>query len=443
MNAPTADTLTIDLLERMLAADPRDGGAWSTLGVLLRRNGQLHAAAACHRRGLEFAPEHPGIWSNLGNVLTEIGVYDEACAAHAQSYRLAPGQTSTLFNYAISLRKAGHFAQAVDILSAALVQDPGNADMRWERSLSLLQNGDYPAGFNDYDARLGIAKYQNRIPPGIPWDGSPLDGRTLLVSTEQGFGDALLMARYMPLLKARGGRVIMECHPELQRVLSGLEGVDAFFPAGLHPLPAYDVHASLMALPHLLGTTISSVPPPARLTIQDSDRARAAQLLGPANGVFRVGIVWSGRVTFADNKRRAANLDRFLDFIGVPNVALYSLQKGPPEEQLTNLGTSMLVKPLGPHLNDFAETAAVVEQLDLVVMTDSSVAHLAGSLNKPVWNLVQYVPYWIYGFKGDRTPWYPSMRLFRQGPDEDWGPVFASARSELTRLAAAKAQAGR
>lgn len=441
MNAPTADTLSVDLLERMLTANPQDGGAWSTLGVLLRRAGQLPAAAACHRRGLEFTAGHPGIWSNLGNVLTEMGRYEEACAAHEQSFRLAPDQTSTLFNYAISLRKAGRFAHAADMLTMALRLEPNNPDIQWERSLALLQNGDYAAGFKDYEARLRIANYRNRVPPGQPWDGGPLNGRTLLISTEQGFGDALLMVRYLPLLRALGGRVILECHPELQRVLSGLEGVDAFLPAGA-PWPDYDVHASLMALPGLLGTTIDTVPPPVRLTVEDGDRAKAAQLLGPANGMFRVGIVWSGRVTFADNKRRAATLDQFLGFIGVPGVQLYSLQKGPPEEQLAKLGTGMLIKPLGPQLNDFAETAAVIEQLDLVLMTDSSVAHLAGSLGKPVWNLVQYVPYWIYGFTGEKTPWYPSMRLFRQDHSEDWEPVFAAARAALARAAAAKRQAG-
>jgi len=438
MNAPTADTITVDLLERMLAANPRDGGAWSTLGVLLRRTGQLHAAVACHRRGLEFAPNHAGVWSNLGNVLTELGRYQEACDAHEQAFRLSPGQSSTLFNYAISLRKAGRFAQAVEVLGMALALEPNNPDIQWERSLSLLQDGDYAQGFAAYESRLRIASYRNRIPPGTPWDGGPLNGRTILISTEQGFGDALLMCRYLPLVKARGGRVLFECHLELQRVLSGLEGVDGFVQAG-GPLPPYDVHASVMALPGLLGTTIDTVPPPARLTMQDQDRAKAAQLLGPADkGVFRVGIVWSGRVTFADNKRRAANLDRFLSFVGVPGVQFYSLQKGQPEEQLTQSGAHLLVKPLGPHLNDFAETAAVVEQLDLVLMTDSSVAHLAGSLGAPVWNLVQYVPYWIYGFYGESTPWYPSMRLFRQGQDEDWDPVFAAARTALDQAAKAK-----
>lgn len=437
MNAPTADTLTVDLMERMLAANPRDGGVWSTLGVLLRRNGQLHAAVACHRRGLEFAPQHAGIWSNLGNVLTELGRYQEACDAHEQAFRFAPNQTSTLFNYAISLRKSGHFVQAAEMLDRALLIEPNNPDIRWERSLALLQNGNYAPGFAEYHARLRIASYRNRIPPGTPWDGSPLNGRTILISTEQGFGDSLLMARYLPLVKAMGGRVLFECHPELRQVLAELP-VDAFIDAGA-PLPTYDVHASVMALPQLLGTTFDTVPPPVRLCFGDAERAKATQLLGPdSREVFRVGIVWSGRVTFAENSRRATNLERFLGFIGVPGVQLYSLQKGPPEEQLAKLGTSALITPLGPQLNNFAETAAVVDQLDLVIMTDSSVAHLAGSLGKPVWNLVQYVPYWIYGFSGERTPWYPSMRLFRQGPDEEWDTVFATARSALSKAAEVK-----
>lgn len=438
MNALTAETLTVDLLERMLTANPHDGGAWSTLGVLLRRNGQLHAAAACHRRGLEFAPNHGGIWSNLGNVLTELGEYEAANAAHEEAFRILPDAPSTLLNYSITLRKMGRFPQAVAVLDRALKADSSNAVLQWERALSLLQNGQYEAGFEAYESRLRIPSYRNRRPEGTPWDGTPLNGRTLFVSTEQGFGDALLMARYVPLLKRFGGRVIMECHPELRRVLSTLEGVDEFLPAGA-PFPHYDVHASLMGLPLLLGTTVETVPPPTRLHVPEDACAKAADLLGPDQGLFRVGIVWSGRVTFADNTRRATSLDRFLGLIGVPGVQFYSLQKGPPEEQLAKLGTNKLITALGPNLNDFAETAAVVQKLDLVLMTDSSVAHLAGSLGTPVWNLVQHVPYWIYGFTGDRTPWYPSMRLFRQGLDEAWEPTFAAARAALGEAAAAKA----
>lgn len=439
--SPAQPAIDIPLIERMLAADPRDGGAWSTLGVLLRRAGKLQAAIACHARGVAYTPGHAGIWSNLGNALVDIGRYDEAIAAHRQSCELASGTVSSWFNLAIALRKGGLFAETLQALDRGLALEPENPSLLWERALTVLQTGDYAHGLAAYEVRRDIPAYRNRVAPGTPWDGGPLNGRTILLSTEQGFGDALLAARYVPLVKAKGGRVLFECHPELRSVLSGLP-VDEFLTAGA-PYPAYDVHASLLSLPWLLGTTYDTVPPPVSIAIPSASQEKAARLLGPRDGSFRVGIVWSGRVTFADNARRASTLDRFLRFLEVPNVRLYSLQKGPPEAQLAELGTTALIPALGPQFEDFADTAAVIRQLDLVIMTDSSVAHLAGSLGTPIWNLVQYVPYWIYGFEGDRTPWYPSMRLFRQGRDEDWEAVFETVKRELAEMAARQAQGGK
>ncbi|MGY0715250.1 tetratricopeptide repeat protein [Azospirillum argentinense] len=418
-------------LEALLAANPRDGAAWSMLGHLLRRAGKLDGAIACHRRGLEAAPENASIWSNLGNALVEAGRFDEALAAHAEALRLEPQAPAFLFNSAVALRKAGRFRDTLAMIERAAADGAVTPELRWERALARLQIGDYVHGFTDYEARRGLAAYHGRPPSDRAWNGGPLDERALYLFTEQGFGDAILAARYVPLVRERGGRVLYECHPELRRVLSGL-GVDAVLQPG-NPPPAFDVEASQMSLPGLFGTTLASVPPPVSLTVSDSSRAKAAHRLGAREpGTLRVGIVWSGRVTFGDNGRRATSLVRFLRFAEVPGVRLYSLQKGPPEAELADSGVAgHLVTPLGPDLEDFADTAAMLEQLDLVIMTDSSVAHLAGSLGKPVWNLVQHVPYWIYGFSGDRTPWYPTMRLFRQGPDQDWEPVFARAADAL------------
>lgn len=434
--ARIADDPLMATLDTVLTANPRDGGAWSALGLLLRRGGKLDGAIACHRRGLEFAPEIGGIWSNLGNALEEAGRLDEAVAAQREALRLEPENPTILFNNVVALRKTGRFQETLAMIDRALAVCPNLHELRWERALTRLQIGDYVHGLDDYKARLRLPSYHGRPASEQSWDGGALDGRRIFLSVEQGFGDALLAARYAPLVTARGGRVLYECHPELRRVLSGLE-VEAFVPPPQarsgEPLPAFDVEASQMSLPGLFGSTLASIPPPARLTIPQDSRDKAARRLGAREpDVLRVGIVWSGRVTFGDNNRRATSLARFLRFAELPGVRLYSLQKGPPEAELAELGVAgSLVTPLGPDLEDFADTAAMLEQLDLVIMTDSSVAHLAGALGKPIWNLVQHVPYWIYGFSGDRTPWYPTMRLFRQGPDLDWGPVFAKAAEAL------------
>ncbi|MBP2233314.1 tetratricopeptide (TPR) repeat protein [Azospirillum agricola] len=429
--------LSIELLERMLVEQPRDPNVWSALGSLLRQQGKVQQAIACQHRALEFDPEHSGAWTNLGNVLADQERYDEAIAAHEKAVTLSKGAFSHVVNYTVALRHACRFERAVQVIDHALKVAPGNVSLRWDRVLTLLQLGRYEEGFRDYDCRLDLPSYQNRKPPGVLWDGSPLDGRTILLNTEQGFGDVLLTARYVPLVKARGGRVILECHPELRRLLDGLPGVDAIIPAGSE-LPSYDVYCPLMSLPERLGTTVDSVPPPTPVTVPADARAKAATLVPKTPGILNVGIIWSGRVTFKDNTRRATTLSRFLRFLEIPKVRLFSLQKGPPEAELETLGTTTLITPLGPHFQDFADTAAALERLDLVIMTDSSVAHLAGSLGRPVWNLLQYMPYWIYGDKGSTTPWYPSMRLFRQNNPGDWDGVFADAGQALRQLVASQ-----
>ena len=424
-----SDAQLLGMLEMTLNAEPRDAGAWSTLGVLLRRSGHLNTAIACHNRALEYAPENANIWTNLGNALTEAGRLADAVLAQEEALWREPHNPRVMFNAIVGLRQAGRFAEALALIERAggPAADPA---LRWERALVRLQIGDYVHGFSDYGGRRVLPSYNGRSATLPAWDGTALEGRSVFLTSEQGLGDALLMARYLPLVKARGGRVLYEGHAELRRVLSGLP-IDEYRAWG-GPVDG-DVEASQMDLPGLLGTTLASIPPPVRLSVPEEARRKALARLGPREpGILRVGIVWSGRVTFADNARRATGLAPFLRFAEIPGVRLYSLQKGPPEAELAELGPAeRLVVPLGPDLGDFADTAAMVEQLDLIIMTDSSVAHLAGALGKPVWNLVQYVPYWIYGFTGAWTPWYPTMRLFRQGGDLDWRPVFEAAAGAL------------
>lgn len=431
-NARDEDDRLRESAEEALDADPSDAEAWSILGLLLRRAGKLEEAIACHRRGLEHAPDKSGIWTNLGNALTEAGRLAEGVAAQEEAFRRDPRDRTVLFNRAVAFRKAGRYAEALAALELAIDRNGGpTALLRWERALTRLQIGDYVHGFDDYEARRRIPSYHARRPSAPPWNGQALDGRRIFVTAEQGFGDALLVARYLPMVRKAGGRMIYECHSELRRVLSGLD-LDEWREWGA-PAPACDVEVSQMSLPMLFGTTLASVPPPVPLTIPAEAREKAARRLGEREpGTLRVGIVWAGRSTFADNRWRATKLGPFLRLAEIPGVRLYSLQKGPQEAELDALGPAgRLVVPLGPHLEDFADSAAMIERLDLVIMTDSAVAHLAGSLGTPIWNLVQYVPYWVYGFTGEYTPWYPSMRLFRQGPELDWAPVFASVRAAL------------
>ncbi|MGF1609202.1 MAG: hypothetical protein ACFCUQ_07385, partial [Kiloniellales bacterium] len=260
---------------------------------------------------------------------------------------------------------------------------------------------------------------------------------TILLYPEQGFGDTILASRFIAQVKDQGASVILECKPALRRLFTGLEGVDRLAELGAVK-DGFDCHCSLLDLPGLLGLEPGCIPPPPRLTVPDEARARARHLLAPAEGRFKVGVVWSGSVTYKGNRKRAAALQRFLDLAAVPGVQLYSLYKGPLERELKESGAGPLLIDVGSNDADLADAAAVIEQLDLVVMTDSAVAHLTGSLGRPIWNLLGFSPYWIYGPAGETTPWYPSMRLFRQPAGGDWDPVFARVKEELAAAVAAK-----
>ena len=454
--SPVVDAASV---RRRLADSPGDADAWTSLGVLLSQGGDRDAAVRRHRRALTIAPTQGDAWGNLGTALTGPGRHGQAIACIQRAMALDPGSPAACSALTTALYRAGDFDAESTALEWVIRLQPANRALLWGRAQIRLHDGDYAQGFADYECRYWLDEYRYRFHRGPRWDGGPLDGRFVMVTLEQGFGDTLLMARYLPMLKARGARrVMVELRDELRRLFAAMEGpvegVDAFIRQDAAPTPIYHVHSSIMSLPLRFGTTIDGVPPPVRLTVPEEARAKAARLLGPGDdppkeplpgplpGPLKVGIVWSGSGAFPDNAIRATTLDRFLRFLDVPGVAVYSLQKGPPEEELRTLPPGTPIVALGPELEDFADTAAVVERLDLVIMTDSSVAHLAGSLGTPVWNLLQHVPYWIYGRSGTTTPWYPAMRLYRQGPDEDWEPVFDAALRDLHALAERRRSGG-
>ena len=323
--------------------------------------------------------------------------------------------------------------EAVTALDRAVELQPDHVDAHWDRSLCNLTLGRYAQAWDDYEWRWRLAEMNGVAVPPMPlWDGLPLNGRTLLLHAEQGFGDTIMALRYLPRLAGLGGRIVLHVQPEVMRLLGRPPNVDALAPRNQAPPPA-DCRLPLMTLLGRFTPDTDSVPPPLALQVPEGAGARARQVLGHFADRFKIGIIWSGSVTFKNNHRRAVGLERFLPFAEIPGVQLFSLQKGPPYEEFKRLDPAPLVVDLGSHFDDFADTAATLRQLDLVIMTDSSVAHLAGSLGVPIWNLLNFHAYWIYGEAeaGDSTPWYASMRLIRQERPSDWDRVFDRARAAL------------
>ena len=423
----------LQLAEAGVAATPENPELWNALGVVLRASGKPEEAIGCYRRALDLRPGDLAAMSNLANALKDLQRYREAVDLHQRVVSAQP-TAAAWTNLGVALHDGGQLVDALAAFSQAVRLDPENASAHFDRAQVLLRLGRYDAGWREFDWRWKLA---DRVPmPNYTtpvWDGSNLPG-TLLVWPEQGFGDSILSMRFLPNVRRRVQRVALGCKSELIRLFEGMAGVDEIVPVG-KAAPPHLAHAPVMSLGRHVMASLSDLPPPARLNVPAAAKAKLAPVIARAGQRLKLGIVWSGSLTFKGNALRATEFERFLVFAEVENVQLFSLQKGSRAEDLSRSGARNYIIDLAPLLEDFADTAAAIEQLDLVIMTDSSVAHLAGSLGRPVWNLLPFMAYWLYLEGRSDSPWYPSMRLFRQKTPGDWDGVFLEARSALSELA--------
>lgn len=423
-------------------ARPDSVAAWMNLCTALRQQKHVAAAIAAGRRAIALAPDNAGALTNLGNALMDDSHVDEALAMQRYAYSLAPQDPLVRRNLAIALRESGHFEEALTHFDALTAHAPHDAGLGWEQALCLLYLGDYARGWPAFEARWKLPNTSARSPHQPEWTGQDLTGKHLLLSEEQGFGDTILCSRYLPrLIEMTGpdGSVTLACKTPLHRLFSGIEGLRLTTPKDAFAQPHhYDLQTAMMCLPGIFKTDLATIPPPAPLTAVAELPRVVTQALAAGKGRLKVGIIWSGSVTFGNNRKRSVNAERFLPLLDIPGVELYSLQKGPRETDLHAFGAQHVIHEIAPHFDDFAQTAAALRQLDLVIMTDSSVAHLAGSLGVPVWNLLHDRPYWLYLQDRADSPWYASMTFYRQQKPGDWDGVFARVAADLRALAAAK-----
>ena len=422
----------VTALEEALRRDPRSTAALTNLGVALRKLDRVDEALAAYRRGLGIAPDDAGLHSNLGSLLNQEGQADEAMAHFRRAIAEKPDFVDPHVNLSIALRDGNRFAESAAAAEEAIRLDPNSAEAHTNLSHALLLQGDFARGFAEYEWRFKVPGFPTPLRdfPQPAWTGQPVEGRTLFLHDEQGVGDGIQFARYARSLKAMGARVIVECNTQLLRLFQGLDGADAVI-GRFQPPPPFDLHAPLMSLPHRLGTTPDRVP--AEIPYLRTEReltARWRERLAAVEGL-RVGIVWAGSPEHRNDRNRSLALGALAPLADIPGVRLLSVQKGPGAAQLAE--APMAVEDLGPGIADFADTAAILANLDLLVTVDTSVAHLAGALGRPVWVLLPFSPDWRWIMGRDDTPWYPTMRLFRQESPGAWSPV-------LARLAAALAE---
>lgn len=307
--------------------------------------------------------------------------------------------------------------------------------MRIQLALTQLAAGRYAEGFANYEARWLTGELAPRTVAAPRWEGGPLAGRTVVVLPEQGFGDALCFARFVPVLRRWGeGRVAMVAERPLLRLMEGAEGADHVGPGA--PPGGFDAWVDMMDLPRLHFEAGLPVPPPTRLTIPAESRARARAMTAPFRDRLKVGVVWCGSVTYRGNAFRSFPHRELHALLDLPGLQLVSLYKGPEVEAFRADGTAAFILDAGSQDRDFADCAALMEGMDLVVTSDTVTAHLAGSLGVPVWTLLHWDAFWLWGPEGESTPWYPSMRLIRQERPRDWAGVMARVRADLARMLA-------
>jgi len=425
-----AETLLCDAIAR----DPANVDLRNARGVMFAAMKRHLDALWCYRDALAYDPNATGAWTNMGNALTQLNHLKSAIACHRQAIALSSGRDPLLHrNLGTSLSEAGQYGEAVLAFTRALELKADHHMARWDRALAYLYLANYRQGWADYEIRKVTGQLPARQLPGRAWDGQPYPGKRLLLATEQGFGDMLWVARYFPRVKALGGELIIECRPELIPLIETMGVADRLIARGT-ALPPADLHCYICSLPGLFTPDLTSIPTLPYLAPPRDRLEKLRPLFARAGGRFKVGVVWSGSVTFGKNHRRAQHLLKFFQAFALPGVQLYSLQKGPPVAELRSLPRGGPIIDLDPQLDDFADTAAAIAQLDLVIMTDSAVAHLAGALGKRVWVLLGHNAHWLWLLDRSDSPWYPSVRLFRPRAEGDWDHVFDSAAAELMTL---------
>ena len=430
---------------RAIALDPRNAKAHSNLGNALRASGRFAEAEQACRRALALEPNSPTARNNLGIALTDQGRLAEAIKSFRWTIAINPDFAEAHFNLGKALQSQGNTSEALAEYRQAIALRADYADAHLAEAFLLLVTGDLAHGFREFEWRWRLA---DKVPRGFTqplWQGEPLDDKTILLHAEQGFGDIVMMLRYAPLVAARGGRVVIEVPRHLERMTARLAGGPFAIVVAGAALPSFDLHCPLMSLPLAFGTTLDTVPAMIPyFTAAPEAAVRWRTWFSTAAGM-KVGLVWAGSPLHKNDRMRSIELERLVPLIETAGVSWHSLQVGPHAGDLARLASGPLrdrVTDLAPDLSDFAETAAAIANLDLVITVDTAVAHLAGALGKPVWIMLPFDPdfRWLLG-RGD-SPWYPSARLVRQETPGDWDGVVRRVRATLASALEAARRAG-
>ncbi len=431
---------SVEAYQKALEVQPEFPVALSNLANSLGALERFEEAEACVRKALELNPQYPTAWNNLGALLVKQGKFREATETFEKSLELMPDNESVHRNLGAVLIRQGKLAEGTEYSNSALRLNPRSAEAHRNRAIVWLLTGNFAAGWDEYEWRFYCSDHAPSRHPQPMWDGNPFPGRTLLLFAEQGLGDTIHFLRYAEMARRRGGRVVVECQAALLPLLSEYRGADQLIARG-QPLPPFDLQLPLMSAPRVFQTDETSIPAPipyltARAELQAQWRDRLAKQI-PSDRL-RVGLVWQGSRDHHADRQRSIPLAEFLP-LADPSIQLISLQKGEGTSRMGSLAGQLSLLDFGGMLDEthgpFLDTAAILANIDLLITIDTSVAHLAGAMGIPTWVLLSHAPDWRWLLDREDSPWYPSIRLFRQDSGGEWKTVLTRVASELKKMA--------
>ena len=426
-----------------LRLDPDNADAQNNLGMIHYRQGHIAEAENCFRSALRLRPDLGNAMLNLGStrqIQNHVGEA-EALFRGALTRGADPGRAKS--NLALALMEQARPIEAEQCCREALSLRPDHAEARANLALALLTMGRLEEGWREYESRWAVEAMAAPIPafPQPRWTGQVLNGKTVLLYAEQGFGDTLQFCRYAPMVAAAGGRVVLVVPKALRQIMQTLDGISLLLTDEDDALPAFDYHCPLLSLPFAFGTTADTIPAP--VPYLHADPVAWTSFLDQLPGL-KVGVVWAGRSrteqphAVAIDRRRSMRLADLEPILSVPGCSFVSLQLGPPAEQMAGLTDGVTLRDVSDRITDWADTAGLIAGLDLVIAVDTAVAHLAGALGKPVWLLNRFDSCWRWFLHREDTPWYPTLRQFRQTARGDWPGVIERVKAALCEYAAAR-----
>ena len=415
---------SLQAYQKALEINPDDAEIHSNLGVTLKEMGQLDKSLQAYQKSVCIQPEFAEGYYNMGVFFQEQRKLKESVKAYQKAIQIQPDHVETYVNLGVVLREQGRLKESVKTHQKAVRIQPDYAEAHINLAITFLLQGRLNAGWKEFEWRWSRKRDFKRP----LWDGTLLNGKSILIYAEQGFGDTIQFVRYIDLLPGTNTVIIFVCQPELKSLLKGIDRIDTLVTKG-EDIPSSDFQVPLLSLPYMFNTTLDTIP--VRIPyLYPRPKADSVFHVDDSHGL-KVGLVWAGRTTHVNDSNRSIDLKCFRCLLDVEGCQFFSLQVGEARADIKRYGYHHVIKDLGKQFIDFHCTALAILQLDLIISVDTAVAHLAGSLGKPVWTLLPFIPDWRWMLDRSDSPWYPSMTIFRQKEMGGWTPVFEQLKLSL------------